>query len=239
MGRISNIVTAMALASVTAFVPISGAIADEDAARLFVTGQGEVEIAPDMAIITLGVEHMAGTADQAMDEVARRTTGLVAALTKAGIASEDMQTSGLSLDPVFEDRRNTAGRAPEVIGFSARNTLRVTVLDLEGLGAILDDVVTEGANMFRGLSFGLQDDQAAQDAAMRLAVQDALAKGALLADAAGSELGGIIRLQEGAGVSPRPEFARAVTMSADAAMPVAPGTLTVRATVSVVFGLEE
>lgn len=211
------------------------ALADEDAPRLSVVGTGEVQVAPDMATVTLGVEMQEMTAEDASDAASRRMKEILIVLARAGVAPEDVQTTGLSLDPVYERARSDVNRAPRLLGFTARNTLRVTVRDLDGLGELLDMVIQGGANNFRGLSFGLQDPAMAQDAARREAVTDALAKAAVLAEAAGVRAGPILSLSEGSGGGGyRPEYGARLAM-ADAAVPVAPGSLTVSAQVSVVF----
>ncbi|TMV59997.1 DUF541 domain-containing protein, partial [Thioclava sp. BHET1] len=91
---------------------------------------------------------------------------------------------------------------------------------------------------FSGLSFGLKDDAKAQDEARAAAVKDAMAKAKLFAGAAGLRLGPVRTItEEGGGGAPMPmmkTFARAASP-----VPVASGEVTVTASVSMVFGLEE
>mgnify|MGYP000330228120 FL=1 len=209
--------------------------AAETGPTITVTGRGEVAAAPDMATITLGVTSQARTAGVAMDEASVATAAILKTLEGAGIAPRDMQTSELSLDPVWSNRAATNGEAPRIEGFVARNTLRVRVRDLDRLGGVLDDVLEVGANTFRGLSFGLQEPGPLTDQARTAAVADAQRKAALIAGAAGVTLGPVLSISESGGVSPQPVMMEA----ARAAVPVAAGEVSLSATVTMVFALGE
>ncbi|RYZ12345.1 MAG: DUF541 domain-containing protein, partial [Alphaproteobacteria bacterium] len=66
------------------------------------TGKGTVDHAPDIAMISLGVQVEAKTAAEAMTQQAEKMNGVFAAVKAAGIADRDMQTGQLSLNPVYE-----------------------------------------------------------------------------------------------------------------------------------------
>ena len=210
----------------------AAAMAAETSPAITVTGRGEVAAAPDMATITLGVTSQAITAGEAMDETSAAVAAILKALEAAGIAPRDMQTSDLSLDPVWSSRASN-GAAPRIEGFTARNTLRVRVRDLDRLGAALDDVLRVGANSFQGLSFGLQQPEPLADQARAEAVADAQRKAALMAEAAGLALGPVLSISEAGGAAPVPVMMEA----ARAAIPVAAGEVSQTATVTMVFAL--
>ncbi|MGC9367974.1 MAG: SIMPL domain-containing protein [Paracoccaceae bacterium] len=212
----------------------SAAQAAEPGPTITVTGRGEVAAAPDMATISLGVTSQAKTAGAAMDETSVATAAILKALEAAGIAPRDMQTSELSLDPVWSNRAS-GGETPRIEGFVARNTLRVRVRDLDRLGPVLDDVLEMGANTFRGLNFGLQEPGPLTDRARTEAVADAQRKAALIAEAAGLPLGPVLSISESGAVTPQPVMMEA----ARAAMPVAAGEVSLSATVTMVFALGE
>lgn len=210
----------------------TAAPAAETSPTLTVTGRGEVAAVPDMATITLGVTSQAKTAGDAMDKTSAATAVVLKTLQTAGIDARDMQTSDLSLDPVWSNGAGTGG-ARRIEGFTARNTLRVRVRELDRLGAVLDDVLRVGANTFRGLSFGLQEPEPLADRAREKAVTDAHRKAALIAEAAGVALGPVLSITEGSGAVPAPVMMEA----ARAPMPVAAGEVSLSATVTMVFGL--
>lgn len=190
-------VTIVLVSAVATAAPL--AAQSQRTATMTVSGEGEIRVAPDMATMTLGVDLQEPTAGEASREASKRVTAMLEVLKRAGVADEDVQTTGLTLEPVYERARSDLEREPRLLGFAARNILTVTVRDLEGLGKLLDSVIDEGANSFRGLRFGLQDPSMAEDAARREAVTDALAKAAVLADAAGVTRGAIVALDEGGG----------------------------------------
>ncbi|MCX7644870.1 MAG: SIMPL domain-containing protein [Rhodobacteraceae bacterium] len=212
---------------------LAGGAAAEDRATLTMTGEGRSAAAPDMATITLGVVAEADTARAAMDEASASVAALLAALTAAGIEGRDVQTSALTLNPLWTTYSPTPSK-PEITGFTASNTVTVRVRALDGLGEVLDRVLDTGANSFNGLQFGLQDPQPAEDAARAAAVADARRKAELVAGAAGVRLGPIVSITEAGGmVPPQP------MMRMDAAMgesvPVAAGELEIVKQVTIVW----
>ncbi len=225
--RFSSVLSAAALAS----LPLA-AIADDT--RIIVTGEGSVEAAPDMATITLGVTAQHKSARGAMDEVSTGVARLLERMVAADIAQRDMQTSGLSLGPIWDGVRYGSSGNPEIVGFNASNTVTVRVRDLPALGGLLDSLFEDGANSFSGLSFGLQDPRPALDDARRKAVADARAKAELYAEAAGVSLGRVVSIsEEGGGAPPMPMYRMEAAM-ADS-VPVAAGELAITARVTVVW----
>ena len=175
--------------------------------------------------------HVADTAGAAMGQVSTEAAALIAALEEQGVEARDIQTAQLSVGPGWS-RYDSNERT--ITGFEARNTVRVRVRDLDGLGGILDQVLSVGANTFNGLSFELQDPSAAEAEARVAAVRDAMAKADQLRAAAEVTLGAVLSLSEG-GEGPRPEMF-AAARSAD--VPIAAGELLVTARVSLRFALE-
>lgn len=234
------IATAVAgLAGLTGFAgPMSQAAAAQEAERrtLSVTGQGDHQAAPDMAMIRIGVTTEAREAKRALDENSARMAGTIAALEGQGLEKRDLQTSNLSLQPIWSQRQSSPGKAPEITGFRAHNSLSIRVRDLARLGAVLDATVGAGANQFNGLNFMLSNPVPAADAARAAAVADALRKAQVLAEAAGVALGPILSISEhgGAPRAVRMDMARAEMQSA---VPVQAGELSVTASVSLVFAL--
>ncbi|WP_372884201.1 SIMPL domain-containing protein [Shimia sp.] len=201
--------------------------------QITVSGEGRVERVPDMAVITLGVEHEAPSAGAAVARVAAGSEALLTALAEIGVAPRDLRTSTLSLSPLRNHRSQGAG-APEIIGFQARNEVTVRLRDLSRLPELLGRVTDEGGNRFRGLHFALQDPAPAIDEARRLAVADGRARAALYAEAAGVGLGALVSISDAATALPQPML-MARTASADMAMPIAEGELGLSASVTMVF----
>ena len=215
------------------------AFAESLPATVVVTGEGKVEIAPDMAMLSLGVMTEADTAAAALKANSDGLAGAIARLTAAGIAARDIQTSGLSLNPRYD--YGTSGGAAKITGYVAANMVTVRVRDLSALGPTLDAVVADGANTLGGLGFGLQEPDTATDEARRRAVADAAHKAALYAEAAGVKLGRILSISEqGNSGGPQPMMMAEARFARDGgSVPVASGELTVAATVSITWEIAQ
>lgn len=202
-----------------------------------VTGEGQVDAVPDLALISLGVTHEAKEAKAAMDATSKDVAAVLARLTALGIEARDLQTSRFSLNPVWSNRYGSNDQPPRITGFSASNTVTVRVRDLTELGSILDEVIAEGANQFNGLQFSLQEPKPTRDAARELAVTDAMARAALFAKAAGVTLGPVQSISENGGGG-RPVMMEMAAMR-DGGAPIAAGEVSVSASVSMVFSILE
>ncbi len=226
-------------ALVTAIVLALPAAAETVPATIAVTGEGKVDMAPDMAMLSLGVMTQADTAAAALKANSDGLSGALDRLKAAGIEDRDIQTSGLSLQPNID--YSSSGREPQVRGYTASNMLMVRLRDLSVLGQTLDAVVTEGANTLNGLSFGLQDPDEATDEARRRAVADAAHKAALYAEAASVTLGRIVTISEqGNYGGPQPMMMAEARFAKDAgSVPVASGEISIGATISVVYEIAQ
>ncbi|MBP7242739.1 SIMPL domain-containing protein [Amaricoccus sp.] len=201
--------------------------------RLFVSGEAEVRAVPDRATISAGVQSEALSAADALAATAETMQAVFAALEAQGVAAEDIQTSQLSVDPVWDAQPDD--RRPRVRGYTASNLVSVRVRDVARLGALIDAVGAAGANRIDGITFNVENPQASLDDARGRAVADARRKAELLAQAAGVTLGPVISIREGGSGGPVPMYARAEAM---ADMPVAAGTVGLSANVEVVYGIE-
>jgi len=196
---------------------------------------GETRVAPDMATITLGVQTEAATAGEALKANGTRMNQVMAALKKAGIAERDVQTSNLNLNAQYAYEQN---QPPKLTGYQASNQVTITVRDLAKLGATVDATVNAGANTVNGISFGLTNPQAAEDAARLEAVKALQAKAELYGRATGYKAVRLVNLSEGGGyqppVAPMPMFAMAKREMADSTS-IAAGELKVRIDVSATY----
>lgn len=220
------------VAAVVAFVGISPVWA-ETTGQLTVSGEGSVFAVPDMAVVSVGAMADASTAQEAMDQTSDITSAILARLADAGIEGRDIQTSDLSLNPIWNHRATTDDR-PRIEGYQASNRVTVRVRDLDALGGVLDALLRDGANQLGGLQFTVSDPEPLLNEARVRAVADARARAQLLADAAGVQLGGLISLSETGTPMPRPEM-MGMARASDAAVPVAEGETELRAGVTLVY----
>jgi uncharacterized protein YggE len=208
-----------------AFSASSGQAADR---LVTVTGEATVAVAPDTAVIRVGVTSAAKTAREASDTNARQMTAVLAAIKDAGIGARDIQTSRLSLQPQYDPNRSGTARQ---LGFQATNQITVNIRDIDKLAGIIDQAIAAGANEMSGLEFIVSEQSKLLDQARDDAIADARRKAERYAKAAGVKLGAVTSISE-EGSSPPPRLMQA--MRAGAA-PVAPGEQTLRAVVSVSY----
>ncbi len=171
-----------------------------------VSGTGTAKVAPDMAIVSVGVLRETKTARAVLDDNNKAMARVLSAMKKQGIAEKDLQTSGFSIQPrYFYPKRKANGEqpAPEITGYVVSNNLDIRVRDLGITGEILDLVVTLGVNSGGNIRFLNDDTTSILEKARIAAVKNAIAKANTLADAAGIALGDILEISENAS-RPRP-----------------------------------
>lgn len=204
--------------------------------QILVSGEGRVEVAPDLAVITLGVSKEAKEAGEAMALVSEDMFAVVQELRAVGIADKDLQTQQISLQPVWSNggSYNSSGER-RITGFLAANTVNLRVRDLDQLGEVLDRVLRAGANQFQGLRFDVADHALLQEQMRASAVADARHKAEQLAAAAGVTLGPVRTITDQDHGGGRPMMA--MEMSRSGAMPIEAGELSFSHNVQVVFDL--
>ena len=222
--------TALALVLALPFA----AFAEAPVPQISVSGEGTVQSAPDMATISLGVTTQAKTAAEAMTTNSDEVAKVLANLRAAGIEGRDIQTTGLSLNPVWNSY--DSGQTQKIDGYAAMNMVTVRVRALDKLGEVLDAAVKDGANTLNGLTFGLAEPGPALDEARKLAVADAARKAAILAAAAGVKLGPVLNITEGGGYANPPPMFRAESAMKDA-VPVAGGEIGLAVTVTILYAI--
>ncbi len=231
-------IAALAILTACTAAPQAAAQSNDASARtITVNGEGRASAAPDMAIITIGVQTQGPTAAAALRENSTAMSATIKQLSDLGIADKDIQTSGLSINPRYDYEKNRSN--PPIVGYSASNTITVRLRDLDKAGGVIDQAVQSGANNLGGISFTFSEPQPLYDAARRDAVRQARATATLLADEAGVSLGRLMTIQDGyvSSPSPRPQMAR-MEMAADSAVPIAAGESSVTASVSLVYEIQ-
>jgi uncharacterized protein YggE len=235
---------ALTLALAAATAPLA-AKAQETArpreSTVIVTGEGTAEMAPDMALVDLGVVKDAKTAREALDANNKAMADILAAMKEAGIEARDLQTSGFAINPQYQFPQSTTGENPPpiLLGFQVSNTVTLRVRDLSKLGEILDKAVTLGANHGGGIRFVNDKPDAAVSTARARAVENAIAKAKELTAAAGVGLGRVLEISETSyRAEPMPMMrAMAKDFAAAGAVPVATGENSYSVVVNVTFAL--
>jgi len=203
-----------------------------------VSGEGEVEGAPDTLSVDLGVTIKRDTVGEAVAASSERATAVVDAVKAQGVDDADVQTRNYRVDQEFRYPEN-GNPIPD--GFRVTNTVTVRVRDLTTAGAVIDAATAAGGDDIRvdTVAFSLENDGPALTAARDKAFRDAQEKAKQYAGLADVALG---RAQAISDVVVTP-FAQtysgdeARTFAADASTPIEAGQVTTRVTVNARFEL--
>ena len=232
-GRLIAALIALPLASAAAaqtptpLVPPAGTLLD-------VTAEGRTTRVPDTATIRAGVVSQGTTAAVALGDNASRMTRVLAALRKAGVATRDIATANVSLNPQY---RYADNQPPTITGYQANNNVTIRFRDVAKAGAILDALVAEGANQIEGPNLSIDQPDAALDEARTDAVKRARARADLYARAAGLQVVRMVSISEngentGGGNPPMPMMR---VMAMKDSTPIAAGQRDVTVTLAVRF----
>jgi uncharacterized protein YggE len=200
--------TAALLASAFIAVSMAGALSQPAFAQekivsekqqtfVVVTGEGEVQAAPDMAILDLSVLREAKTAREALTDNNKAMSKVLGAMKEAGIEDRDLQTSGVNIQPNYTYPNHKNGlKAPKIIGYNVTNGLTVRVRDLNKVGDLLDKSIDLGVNQSGGLRFVNDDPSKALMDARKKAMENAMEKAKILTETAGAKVGRVLEITE-------------------------------------------
>jgi len=195
-------------------------------------GEAVLFAPPDQARIELGVIAQAPSAQAAAEQCARQLESVLARLRKLLGEKAEIRTAGYSLSPNYRYPRD--GGRPEITGYTASNIVEVRTRALADVGPVIDAATQSGANAVHGLQFTLRDDEAVRMKALQQATRRARANAEAMAAAAGLKIVRVLALEQGEAHLIRPvrELAPARAELAGAPTPVEPGTIEVRASVT-------
>jgi len=182
---------------------------------LTVTGRGVETIPTTLTQVRLGVEVQGKTAQEVQQEVARRSSAVVALLRSRNV--EKLQTTGISLNPIYSYNNNVQRLA----GYTATNIVSFRI-NTEQTGTLLDEAVKAGATRIDGINFVAADSAiaAAQQQALREATQDAQQQANVVLSALNLQSKEVVSIQINSASPPQPPipYAREAAL-ADKAVP--------------------
>jgi len=235
---------------ITALMLLPGALhaqtVVEQPRTITVNGMATVEREPEQGVVLLAVESEATNARAAADANATKMAQLIPALRRAGIAERNIRTVSYELRPEYT--RPSAERnqdPPRIAGYRAINMVQVTVDTVARMGASIDAAIANGANRVANISFKLRDPRAAHLEAVALATRNARREAEVIAEAAGEVLGPAQSIHTGGYMAPPPPMPTMayqrmeMDMAAAAPTPIEGGTLSIVATVTIVYRLAD
>ena len=219
--------------------------AGQQATGIWVTGQGEVTVTPDLALLVVGVEAREDTVAEAQAKASVAMNNLMTALKNSGIEEKDIQTRYFRIDQ--RTRWDNIKDEEIITGYEVTNTVTVKIRDIDNAGNIVDITMEAGGDYIRinSFTFTVEDPTEYYDEAREKASEDAKDKAEKLARQNGVRLGEPTFISES---SYSPSGYRSMTYGLDSsAIPapviniptsVSPGELDIILTVQVAYSIE-
>jgi hypothetical protein len=212
-----------------------------------VTGTGSAFGTPDMAHLFIGVEIFDSDLSAAFAESNNRIDAIINAVMEAGVAREDIRTTGLNVfidrsgPPMPVDAASSAEGEPsgQPQQYVVSNQIRLTIRDINGVADVINAAVEAGANNIFGLEFAIDNRDELQSQARSEAMADARARAEELAEIAGVSLGQIVVITEGGGgFAPFPfDTAMSEAGMGGGGAVIEPGQLSVSSQVQVTYSI--
>lgn len=225
-------------------------VASSGANSISVSGEAEVRVVPDEVILTLGVEtfdRILKSAKNLNDERIKKT---ISVAIGHGVPAEYIQTDYIGMEPRYRNDNITL----ELLGYVVRKTVVIRLKDISKFEDLLSDALEAGVTHVQGIEFRTTELRKHRDRARSLALKAAQEKAELLASEAERKIGKALSIGEAsfgywssygswwghryggwASQNVSQNFGGA-SMNTDSAL--APGQISIRATVSASFALE-
>lgn len=138
---------------------------------LYVQGTAKLQVKPDIATITIGVDDTQATiadAKKNIDEVAQK---VIAIGKQFGIAEKDIQAEQLVAFKQMEYDREQNKQV--FVGFRVSRDIQLTLSRIDQYPELLQALVDAGVTEFRNTQFLVSDQNSILDAVQKAAIKDA------------------------------------------------------------------
>ncbi len=203
-----------------------------------VSGEGKIKVAPDEAIITLGVENSGKDATEVKKLNDETIDKVLKIIKKHGISEKDFQTQQVSLyrNEDYKTKKYT---------YYALQTLSVHLKDLKKYDELMMDLVETGINRIQNVDFKSSRIKELESQARKEAILDAKKKAEDYVSVINQKVGKAIMISDNSSISyPQPPMYRMMKAEAmmDGGAPqretLAIGEIEIVSTVSVSFELQ-
>ena len=229
----------LALVAVLAMFALSPFARADQAAVVTATGEGRVEVAPDLAWLGFGISARQPTVAEARDEVARGVARLIALARDTGLQDEHIATAALSVSPEFDWHPETRQR--RLLGYVVSRQVTLKLTDLARLGELTEQALGLGVTEASPAAFDTSRRAELEAEALAAAARDARARATVMAEALDVGVGAPVRIDaEGAASAPRPMMRAMMSAEADSmggAETYQPGLIRITARVTASFAL--
>jgi uncharacterized protein YggE len=198
------------------------------------TGEATLSAKPDQAEIDIGVTSQGPMAGEVAAQNAKQVDGVLKEIRGVLGSAAGIKTNRYSINPNYTYSK--PGGSATIAGYTATNTVQVTVPDLHQVGKVIDVATQSGANAVQQIEFTLKNDEQVRTQVLREAAARARANAGAMASGLGLRLGKVLSVEQTSCSSVVPR-SRPVAMAANTQAlvptPVESGTIDVRATVTI------
>ncbi|MDQ0691695.1 SIMPL domain-containing protein [Arthrobacter sp. W4I7] len=202
-----------------------------------VTGTGAAEAAPDLMVVSIGVECRAESVEAAWSRAGSSSDTVASTFRRHGVAGGDIRTTGLNVraDLVWRE-----GEGQSVTGYVAASTLTVRLRAPGSASAVISDAVQAGGNDVRlnGLELTFADDAEVRARAREAAWLDALRSAQQFARLASGRLGRVLSITDTVAPQPPVPLPRMQRAASVEALSVEAGETSASVAIRVVWELE-
>jgi uncharacterized protein YggE len=206
------------------------------AGTVSVTGTGSAEAAPDLMVVSIGVECRADSVEAAYSRAGTGSEAVTSVFRGHGVEGSDIRTTGLN---VRADLVWMEGEGQRVTGYVAASNLTVRLRALSSASAAVSDAVSAGGNDVRlnGLELTFSDDAAVRARAREAAWLDALTTARQYAHLASARLGRVLSIADNAPAPSPVPVARMQRAASVESLTVEAGESVIGAEITVVWEL--
>jgi uncharacterized protein YggE len=202
-------------------------------ATLTVAGHGRTKVPPDRANLTVDVVTNGKTLEAATAAHRERAERALRALRDLQGNGLKVERSTFRLNQVHPPVNPASGASQAKTEYQAATTFDLTLTRLEAIDATVTAIAATGLFEVRNIVFEIGDRNPGLKTARKDAIDDAKAKAATYADAAGVQLGDILRIEDNGDGGP-PQFAAAPMLRSSVKV-IPPETLTLSASVTMTW----
>lgn len=156
-----------------------------------VSGSALINVTPDRVLIQLGVQSNGTTPDAVQSANFAAIQKVIKALRAQGVEAKDIATDFYMIEPVYENYDSLY-----IKGYRINNIVAVTLRDVKKTSTILAAALKAGANQVINVEFYTSELRKYRDQARELAMKAAKEKAQALANAAGAQTGCVLNISE-------------------------------------------
>lgn len=182
--------------------PAAWADADKPLRSIAVTGEAEVRVVPDQALISMTAENRNKNLTEAKAENDKAVSSFIAyAGSKLGVDKKHIQTDFVNIEPVYrqcgyEDEMQGRCNPLEIAYYSVRKGIQVRLSDLSKYETLITGALSQGVSHIDNVQFLTTELRKHRDTARAMAAKAAQDKAAAIAGTLGMKIAKPINVSE-------------------------------------------